>query len=81
MTDLTEAREWLILNNGCFYRPYWSGYTMKKADAGGYTEAEARKEVAFGDPGYIRAIHKDDAPDDPAAAWRAALKEEDHGRR
>lgn len=69
----TEPREWLILNNGCFYRPMWSGYTTRKTEAGRYTEAEARKETAV-EPEYISAIHQDDVPDEPAAAL-ARIKE------
>jgi len=59
-----DAREWLILKNGYFYRPNRSGYTQKKAAAGRYTRAEADREAAV-EPESFTVLHESEIPDAP----------------
>lgn len=41
------SADWVIRKSGYFYRPNRSGYTPCIAEAGRYTEAEARAEAAI----------------------------------
>lgn len=51
----TTERTWLIRKGGYFYRPDRAGYTSSIADAGRYTEAEAKAEVTI-EPAIMQAI-------------------------
>lgn len=49
-----EKRDWVIRKCGYFYRPNRRGYTYSIAEAGRYTEKEARAEAAI-EPWQISA--------------------------
>lgn len=53
---------WLIRKGGYFYRTKRCGYTTVKAEAGRYTEAEAKREASV-EPWHMAAILADDVPD------------------
>lgn len=53
---------YLLMKRGLYWRPNSQGYTGIKAEAGRYTEQEA-KEWADHDRTDTTAIHEDDAPD------------------
>lgn len=57
-----QPREWLIRKGCCFYRPNKAGYTTVKAEAGRYTELDARLEAEI-EPWHMSAIHQDDWAD------------------
>jgi hypothetical protein len=48
-------RQWLIRKRGYYYRPNRAGYTASVAEAGRYTEAEAKAEAAI-EPAIMQAI-------------------------
>jgi len=60
-TPVNEPQAWLIRKGGYYYRPNRAGYTTSKAEAGRYTEAEARKEAEI-EPSHMSAVPADDAP-------------------
>ena len=60
-TPVNEPHAWLIRKGGYYYRPNRAGYTTSKAEAGRYTEAEARKEADI-EPWHMSAVHADDSP-------------------
>jgi Lar family restriction alleviation protein len=55
------ASAWLIRKGSYYYRPNRCGYTASKAEAGRYTEAEAKREAAI-EPWHMFAILADDVP-------------------
>jgi hypothetical protein len=59
----SAPREWLIQKGSYFYRENRAGYTDKKAEAGRYTEAEAKREAAI-EPSHMSAVHQDAIADD-----------------
>lgn len=76
-----EARPWLIYSreHNAFWRPNSSGYTWEIAQAGRYTESEARercqvREHEDGGPGEIMVVA-------PEALVKAALAEPDEVER
>lgn len=54
--DETSERQWLIRKRGYYYRPDRAGYTANVAEAGRYTEEEAKQEAAI-EPSIMQAIH------------------------
>ena len=55
--DRSRQREWLIRKRGYYYRPNRAGYTASVAEAGRYTEAEAKNEAAL-EPWHMTALHQ-----------------------
>ena len=60
-TPVNEPHAWLIRKGGYYYRPNRAGYTTSRAEAGRYTEVEARKEAEI-EPWHMSAVPADDAP-------------------
>ena len=54
------TRNWVIRKNGYFYRPGRAGYTGSLAEAGRYTEAEAKAEASVEPWHMAAAIRKGD---------------------
>jgi hypothetical protein len=65
----TGRDEWLIRKRGFYYRPNRAGYTSSIAEAGRYTEAEAKAEAAI-EPASIQAIELTQAMIDAATPNR-----------
>ncbi len=57
--------QWLIRKRGFYYRPNRAGYTSSAAEAGRYTEAEAKAEAAI-EPAIMQAIPLSQAMDEVA---------------
>lgn len=57
ITPELEPREWLIRKRGYYYRPNRAGYTASVAEAGRYTEAEAKAEANI-EPKIMSAVHE-----------------------
>jgi hypothetical protein len=51
----TSDHQWLIRKRGYYYRPDRAGYTASIAEAGRYTEAEAKAEAAI-EPAIMQAV-------------------------
>ena len=54
-TAETPERQWLIRKHGYYYRPNRAGYTSSIAEAGRYTEKEAKSEAAI-EPEVMQAV-------------------------
>lgn len=54
-TGGSARREWVVVKNGYFYGPASAGYTSSLANAGRFTEEEARAEAARRD---VFAVHE-----------------------
>lgn len=53
--DTAEARDYLIIKGGYYYRPNRAGYTSEVSSAGRYTQSEAEREARV-EPWHMRAV-------------------------
>lgn len=65
----SSDRQWLIRKRGYYYRPNRAGYTASIAEAGRYTEAEAKAEAAI-EPAIMQAIPLSQAFDEATTSNR-----------